>query len=400
MRNKKRILIHDYGGFSFIFQLSHTLASRGYEVIHVYCDSNNKTGFIGRDSLPSTVKLVKLGVTGGLKKDRFFLRWIQENQYANKLISVIKLYKPDIVFSANSPLDVQRRLASSCKKHNAKFVYWLQDLIGIATHKVLTQKLGWLGKLIAAYYIGVEKRSLLFSDAIIAISPNFSIYLRKLGIDKKKVFFIPNWAPLNEVRLIGKANTWSQKHGYLDKFCFVYTGSLGFKHDLGVIVDLAERIAKYSNAKIIIVGGGAGFEWVKNNIVNQHKNIEVHRYQSIEQYAEVLATADVLFGFISSDASQFAVPSKILSYLCAQKPILYLIPPDNYAAKVLVRSRAGLVIPPSRVDLFLNAAERMIKGETLALDLVKSYEFAKRHFEINKVFERFQKMLTSLGEEN
>ena len=35
-----RIAIHDYAGFSFIFDLSYELANRGHTVLHLYTDSS------------------------------------------------------------------------------------------------------------------------------------------------------------------------------------------------------------------------------------------------------------------------------------------------------------------------------------------------------------------------
>ena len=39
-----KIIVHDYAGHPFQVQLSRRLASRGHEVLHLYCASTHKIG--------------------------------------------------------------------------------------------------------------------------------------------------------------------------------------------------------------------------------------------------------------------------------------------------------------------------------------------------------------------
>ena len=65
------------------------------------------------------------------------------------------------------------------------------------------------------------------------------------------------------------------------------------------------------------------------------KNLTTLPLQTFGVYAEVLGSADVLVGMIEPDAGRFSVPSKILSYLCACRPIVLSAPLDNLAATII-----------------------------------------------------------------
>ena len=55
-------------------------------------------------------------------------------------------------------------------------------------------------------------------------------------------------------------------------------------------------------------------------------------FQPAEQLSEVLGSGDVLVALLEPGASKFSIPSKVLSYLAAGRPVLGIMPADNPAA--------------------------------------------------------------------
>ena len=53
----------------------------------------------------------------------------------------------------------------------------------------------------------------------------------------------------------------------------------------------------------------------------------------------MMASADVLVAILEPDASRFSVPSKVLTYLCASRAIVGVLPPDNSVAEILSTHR-------------------------------------------------------------
>ena len=52
----------------------------------------------------------------------------------------------------------------------------------------------------------------------------------------------------------------------------------------------------------------------------------------------------MLVAILEPDASRFSVPSKVLTYLCAGRAIVGVLPPDNSVAEILSTQGAGLVV--------------------------------------------------------
>ena len=73
-------------------------------------------------------------------------------------------------------------------------------------------------------------------------------------------------------------------------------------------------------------------------------------FQPYERLSEVLGSGDVLVVLLDASAGAFSVPSKTLSYLCAGRPVLGLMPAENLAA-TLVAEVDGCVLPPAEAAL-------------------------------------------------
>ena len=125
-------------------------------------------------------------------------------------------------------------------------------------------------------------------------------------------------------------------------------------------------------------------------------NLSVLRYQPFADMPQVLATGDVLLAVLEEDAGVFSVPSKVLTYLCAARPLLLAVPAVNLAARIIQEENAGLTVPPSGTAEFLAAAARLMnEPETCAQMAARARAYAEKNFTIGTIGDRFEKLLTS-----
>jgi glycosyltransferase involved in cell wall biosynthesis len=120
-------------------------------------------------------------------------------------------------------------------------------------------------------------------------------------------------------------------------------------------------------------------------------------FQPYERLSEVLASGDVLVVLLEQEAGAFSVPSKTLSYLCAGRPVLGLMPAENLAAE-LVTSVGGHVAAPQEWALpgaaawcaeVLGDAERRHQLGDAAREL------AEQEFGLADSADRFETLLTT-----
>ena len=93
------------------------------------------------------------------------------------------------------------------------------------------------------------------------------------------------------------------------------------KHNPAILVRLAEKFEE--RAQVVVVSQGAGAAWLTQAIETHNlTNLVVLPYQDSDQLPAMYSSAEVLLVLLTDDAGQFSVPSKILTYLCAKRPVL------------------------------------------------------------------------------
>jgi glycosyltransferase involved in cell wall biosynthesis len=162
---------------------------------------------------------------------------------------------------------------------------------------------------------------------------------------------VPNWAPIDELRVLPADNAWRRRVGLRDNQVVLYSGTLGLKHDPSILAELADALRdSHPEAKVVVVSEGKGrdfLEQYKEQTSGGADNLVLLDFQPYEDLPQVMASADVLVAILEPDASKFSVPSKVLTYLCSSRPILGVLPPDNSVAEILSTQEAGVVVDPA-----------------------------------------------------
>jgi glycosyltransferase involved in cell wall biosynthesis len=390
-----RIFLHDYGGYAFTLQLAKAWAKRGHTVYYAFSAT---TQYVKRAEEGDKVKgLTYRGINllKPFQKYSFYRRYQSEVEHGHAVAREIHDFQPDIVISANTPLDAQSLIFRSCKDISAKFVFWFQDAISIATQRVLHKKFFLVGDLIGKHYQTLEKSLLRSCDKVILIAEDFQLLMNKWRVDPHKITVIPNWMPLEEIAPQDKQNPWSLEHDLADKFCFIYTGILGLKHDPELFIHLARQFCPNDNVRVVVVSQGEKAEELKSKAnANNLTNLIIMPFQSNEVYSQVLGSADVLVSILNVDAGIYSVPSKVLTYFCAGRSMLLSVPVENAAARVVMQAKAGLVSSPDDVELFLKNARILYTDQAKRLEMGQNARnYAEKEFDIENILSQFRLVL-------
>jgi glycosyltransferase involved in cell wall biosynthesis len=392
-----RILIHDFAGHPFQVDLSREFARRGHSVLHAYCpEVTTGQGRLtkgGDDPLALTIRPVRLGRS--FSRYSLLRRPRDEIAYGRALAGHIDTFIPDVVISANAPLLSQRHARERVRKRGAAFIYWLQDLLGVGAALQLRRRFGPLARLPGGALERVERSVLVSSEAIVSNTEGFLPVLQAMGVDADRVHVIENWAPITELPMRTRRNQWASDHGVSERFVFLYSGTLGLKHSPELLVDLAQRFRDDRGVAVVVVSEGLGADWLRVQAdSNSLENLLVFGYEPYERLPDVLATADVLVALLQPSAGVFSVPSKILTYLCAGRPLLASLPSENLAARTIGDAGAGIVTPAADEPAFLSSAERLRNDPTLRLQMGKAARtYAETTFRVNRIADRFEKVL-------
>ena len=392
-----RILLNDHAGHPFQVQLSRSLARRGHVVSHTYCASlQTPRGVLEvQDTDPDMLDIKGIRLDKEFSRYSLFTRFCQERELGRRLVEQIERFSPDVVISANTPLGAQAAILRKCRAKKIKFVFWVQDLLGVGINKNLKKKLPVAGSAIGRYYMRLETSLLCKSDEVVVITDDFETILAKGGVHRDKIHVIHNWAPLEDIPVLPRSNRWAREHGLENKICLLYSGTLGMKHDPDLLLQLAVRLRERENVRIVVVSEGLGAVFLnrKKKELNLENLITIG-FQPFQILPSVLASADVLVAILEPDAGVFAVPSKVLTYMCAKRPLLLAVPSMNLAARIVGDNGAGIVVPPSNETAFINAAIKLINDDKLRASLASNgLKYAQKTFNIEKITDRFEEII-------
>ncbi len=180
-----------------------------------------------------------------------------------------------------------------------------------------------IGHIVGRYFLRLDKESARLSNAIVAITGDFTTLLAQWGTDAKRIHVIHNWAPLEDMPLRPRDNAWSNQHELGDGARFIYSGTLAMKHNPALLLELARMLDRNSSGELLVVSEGAGVKWLAEQAAREGlRSLRCLGFQPFEMLPVVLGSADVLVAILEPDAGVFSVPSKVLSYFCAGRPVL------------------------------------------------------------------------------
>lgn len=388
-----RLVVQDYAGHAFPAQLARALAALGHDVLHLQCASFvSGKGKVEREADdPAGLEFDRVVLDADFAKYDVRRRVAHERELGRRLGDLIEAFRPDAVLS-NAPLLVQAVLQRRSRALGAGFVFWQQDIFSAATRRVLGRRSRLVGEAASRAVASLERRVLRGSDAVVVISEDFLPQLRLWGIEESRVEVIENWAPLAELPVLPRDNAWAAEHGLVGRAVFLYSGTLGFKHDPSLLLELS-RWAGERNAIVVVVSEGPGANWLAEHGSGEPA-LRLLRYQPYERLAEVHASADVLVALLEPEAGAFSVPSKVLSYLCAGRPLLVSVPEDNLAARIVGRSGGGVVVPPRDARALVVAAEELLADPELRAELGRrGRAYAEATFDLETIGGRFERLL-------
>lgn len=397
-----RILLHDYSGHPFQVELSRELSRRGNEVTHSYCDAYTS----GKGHLQAehgeSITFDPIGVGVVIAKMSFGKRLLQELGFGLDLGRQVRRTKPDVVMASNVPIPTLVILAFVLRLRGIPWVLWHQDVQAVAIRSFAGSKLSKAFGVVASLIGLGEKWCARRSAAVVVIADSFLDVHRQWGTVAKTTV-VPNWAPLEEIRPVTRDNDWSHEHGLDRTRTLLYSGTLGLKHNPALLVGLAREVLDGGQSvRLVVVNQGPAEQVLRDEAARLDVPLLLLPFQPYERLSEVLGSGDVLVVLLEQDAGAFSVPSKTLSYLCAGRPIVGLMPAENLAA-TLVAGVGGCVLPPFEASLPQAAqwVREVLSDEEYAQDLGKrARSLAEREFALAACADKFESILLSAAARN
>lgn len=314
-----------------------------------------------------------------------------ESQYKNAIKKYFSKVKFDLILYSTPPITLVSAIEYVKKRDSAKTYLLLKDIFPQNAVDIGLLKTSGLKGLLYKHFRKKEKRLYQISDRIGCMSPANVDYVIKHNHEVKpdKVEVCPNSIDVID-KSVDEETRIAIRNKYripLDKKVFVYGGNLGKPQGIPFLIECLKKCKNTKDVYFLIVGDGTEYGFLKEQIkVNRLKNVRLMRRLPKEDYDNMVGACDVGMIFLDYRFTIPNFPSRLLSYMQAQIPILAVTDENTDIRKIIIEKGIGWWCPSNDVEGFYKFLLSIIKTYDNSIG-GKAYTVLKKEYSSREAFE-------------
>lgn len=289
----------------------------------------------------------------------------------------------------------------------ARFVAWwkgvpyaivINDLAAQAAVDVGTVNTKWLAKILETFEYAAYRRAI----GAIVLCPSFKKALEAHQYPASRIRVIPSPVDLDMIRPVNDGHAFRKALG-LKSFDFVvlFSGSMGVKQGLTNVIEAAVLLkAENPNVKWVLVGDGELRNVVEKKISEHAMGgcIYLLPFQPESQMSAMFSAADVLLLNQLSTMKDTVIPSKLLTYMAAGRPVLAAVNSKSQASILLNEAKGGIVVTPEDPLALAMAVKRLHDNQdSLQRMGLRNRKYAEKHFDRKQIVKAQEAFLIEIS---
>jgi colanic acid biosynthesis glycosyl transferase WcaI len=192
-----------------------------------------------------------------------------------------------------------------------------------------------------------------------------------------------------------------QRHGFGPQdFIILFAGSMGLKQGMDNVIAAALRLKdECPEVKWLLVGEGETRAEVERLIVHYAlaDRVRLIPFQPVEQLSVMFSAGDVLLLNQLAAVKNTVVPSKLLTYMSAGRPVLAAVNAASQGAEILREADGGRIIPPENPTALAMAVKEMRMDAPERLRMGRANRaYALEHFDQRKILQKLEGFVRDL----
>jgi len=307
----------------------------------------------------------------------------------------LKFWSPDLILLTVPGLPVAVPAFLLSKIYNCPIVLNLQDILPDAAIHVglLTNK-----KLIKVFTF-LEKFAYKTATKISVIADGFIDNLVNKNVPKDKIVKISNWVNVDFIKPVSREDScFIQENNLQDKFIVLYSGNIALTQPVEILIKVAKKLQHLDDLMIVIVGKKDALERLEKLRQNfDCDNVLLKSFQPREKLPQMLGAIDIGMVIQKKNVIDFNLPSKIPVLLASGCTIIGSVPESGTAAKALLESGAGILVPPEDVNALASKIEELYnQREQLSMMGKKGRLYAENHYSFDMALEKYENLFQNL----
>ena len=172
-------------------------------------------------------------------------------------------------------------------------------------------------------------------------------------------------------------------------FVVLYSGSMGIKQGLVNVIEAARLLKeKAPHIKWVLVGDGE-LKPTIDSLVHQYRiedEVRLLPLQPENAMADMFSAANLLLLNQIRTVKDTVIPSKLLTYMAAGKPVLAAVSIDSQGAILLKEARGGIIVEPENPAELANAVYSCVQDSFTLLEMgQRNRVFSENHFDRKQI---------------
>jgi glycosyltransferase involved in cell wall biosynthesis len=303
--------------------------------------------------------------------------------------------RPHVVVNYGPPLVGPLCAAALARARRARLLSVVYDLypdVAIAR--------GVRNPLIIATARRAERAQYRLSDRILVLSEGFRRALVRRGVAPERIVTIPVWLERDEISPRDRDTGWRRRHGIgPEQQVALYAGTIGLVSGAHVVLEAAARLRARREILFLFVGDGR----IRGALEHAARtaglpNVRFLPFQPRSELCELQASADVSLVTLAPGGGQASVPSKVIGYMAAGRPVLASVDDDCDTAATVRSAGCGVVVPPGDPGALADALEALLADGPGRQRMGERGRLAfEREFAAGAALRRYADVLEDLG---
>jgi colanic acid biosynthesis glycosyl transferase WcaI len=300
----------------------------------------------------------------------------------------------DVLYVWHPPLTVGVSAWIISKLKRVRFVYDVQDLW---PESALASGLLRPGLLVNALY---RLADWVYARAprILVVSEPAAEQLRRRGVDAGKISVAHHWLDTTPFERESGRDVRAE-FGWSGAFVVMFAGNLGMVQGLETLIDAAALLRDCPDVRIVLVGDGSDRARLESMVAEKGlTNVHfVGRHSSGEMPAFLRAADALVVHLRPSEIADHAVPTKILSYLAAGRPVVCAT--TGASAELVRAANAGLTCEPGNASALAATITALASMPIATREQLGSngHAYLHAHFEMQTVIDVYERALDEVA---
>jgi len=386
-------------------QLAARLAQDGHEVTMVVPFPNRPEGvvyqgfrrrLISRSMSEEGYTVVRCANWLIGKRRRMLNRVLENVTFgASSTLAALREGRPDLIIIETWALFAATFSALLARSWRVPYLYYVKDLFPEAAEQAGILRPG--GRLTGALR-SWDRRLCMHSESTVVISePMRALLAANRKLPESFFTVIPDWIDESAFSVWKGENAWRRSLGISDDiFVAMFAGTLGHVSGAEVLVEVANILKSKKNLLLLCVGEGVRKSQMAADAMRLGlDNIVFLPFQPAERVPEVQASCQVALLTVHPNHSDTSVPSKLISYLAAARPVICAATSESTVSHVVTEAAAGLLVPPGDAHAIAAAILQLMEDPGRRFQMgTNGRHYFEEHFTLDRAHRQFRALIT------